>query len=478
MPIKTIRSIINGKEAPSKLPPFDKIYPATGEVIASVEPASPDMLDEAVQHAAEAQKKWAGMAAHERSRILNNIAQILQDHNEALSAIEVQDVGKVYAEAVSADVPSGAEAFAFFASLAATYHGTSHKWPEAIGYTMRVPLGVCAGIGAWNYPVQVACWKAAPALAAGNAFILKPSEETPLTANVLADLFNVAGLPQGLFQVVHGDHEIGQAICAHPQIAKISLTGGVDTGKLIMAQSAQTLKKVTLELGGKAPLLVFDDCDFDVAVQTALDANFYTAGEVCSNATRVFVQDSLAEKFIDAVTSRAKSMVIGDPMKPETQIGALISKEHMQNVLAHLQTAEKQGAKIVAGGKQVCPKELEGGYFIEPTILRDCTDDMDCVREEIFGPVMSVLTFADEAEAVRRANDTPFGLGAGIMTRDLSRAHRVADQLQAGNIWINSYNLIPPGLPFGGSKQSGFGREGSIYAMEAYTEVKAVYVQL
>ena len=478
MPIKTIRSIINGKEVASKLPPFDKIYPATGEVIASVEPASPDMLDEAVQHAAKAQRKWAAMAGHERSRILNNIAQILRDHNEALSAIEVQDVGKVYAEAMSADVPSGAEAFEFFASLAATYHGTSHKWPEAIGYTMRVPLGVCAGIGAWNYPVQVACWKAAPALAAGNAFILKPSEETPLTANVLADLFNVAGLPQGLFQVVHGDHEIGQAICAHPQIAKISLTGGVDTGKLIMAQSAQTLKKVTLELGGKAPLLVFDDCDFDVAVQTALDANFYTAGEVCSNATRVFVQDSLAEKFIDAVTSKAKSMVIGDPMKPETQIGALISKEHMQNVLAHIQNAEKQGAKIVAGGKQVCPKELEGGYFIEPTILRDCTDDMDCVREEIFGPVMSVLTFTDEAEAVRRANDTPFGLGAGIMTRDLSRAHRVADQLQAGNIWINSYNLIPPGLPFGGSKQSGFGREGSIYAMEAYTEVKAVYVQL
>ena len=478
MPIKTMRSIINGKEVASKLPPFDKIYPATGEVIASVELASPDMLDEAVQHAAEAQRKWAAMAGHERSRILNNIAQILRDHNEALSAIEVQDVGKVYAEAVSADVPSGAEAFEFFASLAATYHGTSHKWPEAIGYTMRVPLGVCAGIGAWNYPVQVACWKAAPALAAGNAFILKPSEETPLTANVLADLFDIAGLPQGLFQVVHGDHEIGQAICAHPQIAKISLTGGVDTGKLIMAQSAQTLKKVTLELGGKAPLLVFDDCDFDLAVQTALDANFYTSGEVCSNATRVFVQNSLAEKFTNAVTARAKEMVIGDPMQPETQIGAMISKGHMQSVLAHIKTAEQQGAKIVAGGKQVHPKELEGGYFIEPTILSDCTDEMDCVRKEIFGPVMSVLTFASEAEAVRRANDTPFGLGAGIMTRDISRAHRVADQLQAGNIWINSYNLIPPGLPFGGSKQSGFGREGSIYAMEAYTEVKAVYVQL
>ena len=478
MPVKIIRSIIHGREVTSSLPVFDKIYPASGEVIAKIEPASPPMLDEAVEYAREAQKKWAALAGHERGRILQNIAQTLRDHNEALSALEVRDVGKLYSEAVSADVPSGAEAFEFFAALAATYHGTSHKWSDAIGYTMRVPLGVCAGIGAWNYPVQVACWKAAPALAAGNAFILKPSEETPLTANMLADLFKIAGLPDGLFQVIHGDHHIGQAICAHPDIAKISLTGGVDTGKLILAQSAQTLKKVTLELGGKAPLLVFEDCDFDLAVQTALDANFYTAGEVCSNATRVFVQDSIAERFIKAIQEKTENLVIGDPMQPKTQIGALISDSHLQNVLGHIRKAEKQGAHILTGGKQAFPKDSQGGFFIEPTILTGCHDEMDCVREEIFGPVMSVLTFASEEEAVRRANNTPFGLGAGIMTKDISRAHRLADALEAGNIWVNSYNLIPPGLPFGGSKQSGFGREGSIYALEAYTEVKAVYIQL
>lgn len=476
--MKTIMSVINGKTVTSDRPVFEKRYPATGEVIAHVQMATPEMLDSAVQCATAAQKKWAGLAAHERARILGRIAGLLQDQNDQLSALEVRDVGKVYAEAVSADVPSGAEAFEFFASLCATYHGTSHKWPDAIGYTQRVPLGVCAGIGAWNYPVQIACWKAAPALAAGNAFILKPSEETPLTANALAELFQQAGLPDGLFQVIHGDHEIGQAICAHQDIAKVSLTGGVDTGRLIMAQSAETLKKVTLELGGKAPLLVFDDCDFELAVQTALDANFYTAGEVCSNATRVFVQDSIAKPFIEAVTIRAAEMKIGDPMNPQTQIGALISEPHMRAVLGHIEQAREQGAQVLTGGEQIRPTGCEGGYFISPAVLGNCTDDMACVTDEIFGPVMSVLTFTEESEAIRRANNTRFGLGAGIITRDLSRAHRVADQLEAGNIWINSYNLIPPGLPFGGSKQSGFGREGSVYALEAYTEVKATYVQL
>ena len=473
-----IMSVINGQKTASDLPVFEKRYPATGEVIAHIQPATPQMLDEAVRHAQAAQREWAHMAAHDRARILGRIAGALHQHNEELSALEVQDVGKVYAEAVSADVPSGAEAFEFFASLCATYHGTSHRWPDAIGYTQRVPLGVCAGIGAWNYPVQVACWKAAPALAAGNAFILKPSEETPLTANALAEIFQNADLPDGLFQVIHGDHDIGQAICAHKGIAKISLTGGVDTGRLILAQSAASLKKVTLELGGKAPLLVFADGDFDLAVQTALDANFYTAGEVCSNATRVFVEDSIAEAFIQAVTAKAAEMQIGDPMKPHTQIGALISESHMNTVLGHIEQARQEGATVLTGGEQVRPAGCEGGYFISPTILDNCTDDMACIREEIFGPVMSMLRFSDEQDAIARANDTEFGLGAGIITSDLSRAHRVADQLQAGNVWINSYNLIPPGLPFGGSKQSGFGREGSVYALEAYTEVKATYVQL
>ncbi|MEJ6673412.1 MAG: betaine-aldehyde dehydrogenase [Alphaproteobacteria bacterium] len=473
-----LSSIINGAAVKSPLPATPKINPATGAVIASIEPASPEMLDDAVRYAAAAQKDWAARAAHERAEILSYVARLITEHVDVLSRLEVLDVGKLYSEAVSADVPSGAESFAFFAAACATAHGTSHRWPDAIAYTERVPLGVCAGIGAWNYPIQVASWKAAPALAAGNAFILKPSEETPLTANALAAICREAGMPDGLFQVLHGDHVIGQAICAHRGIAKVSLTGGVDTGKLIVAQSAASLKKVTLELGGKAPLLVFADADFDLAVQLALDANFYTAGEVCSNATRVFVEDSIADKFIQAVSARAAEMHVGDPMSPDMQMGAIVSEEHLIKVLGDVAVAKQQGAIIAAGGTRLHPAGVEGGYYMAPTVLTGCTDEMACVTDEIFGPVMSILRFTDEDDAVRRANNTHYGLGAGIVTSDLTRAHRVAGHLEAGNIWVNSYNLIPPGLPFGGSKQSGMGREGSLYALESYTEVKATYIQL
>ena len=303
------RSLIGGQPVGSSQPPIDKVYPATGEVIARIEPADEAMLNQAVAFAAEAQKDWAARSGADRSAVLNRAAQLLRDRNDALSRLEVQDVGKCYGEAVSADVPSGADAMAYFAALAATETGDMHRYPDAIAYTERVPLGVCAGIGAWNYPVQIACWKAAPALAAGNAFILKPSEMTPLTSHMVAEALKDAGLPDGLFQILHGDYNIGRAICEHPGIAKISLTGGVDTGRLIMAQSAATLKKVTLELGGKSPLLVFADADFDLAVQTALDANFYTAGEVCSNATRVFVEASIAAEFEAALVERALSLI-------------------------------------------------------------------------------------------------------------------------------------------------------------------------
>ena len=476
--MQRVTSMIAGRKVPSPLTAFDKIYPATGEIIAQIEPATDSMLDEAVHHAQEAQAVWAEKPAHERSRILHKIAHLLFENNDALAAEEVRDVGKLYSEAVSADVPSGAEAFEFFASLCAVSHGTSHKWKDQIAYTMRVPLGVCAGIGAWNYPVQVACWKAAPALAAGNAFILKPAEETPLTANMLADIFTEAGLPAGLFSVLHGDHQIGQAICKHPGIAKISLTGGVETGRLIMGQSAQSLKKVTLELGGKAPLIIFDDCQFDLAVQTALDANFYTAGEVCSNATRVFVQKNIKDKFIAALVNRAAELRVGNPLDADMQMGAIISEQHLTKIINDIEQAEQEGAHLASGGKRLHPKGVENGFYLEPTILTECEDSMRCVEEEIFGPVMSVLSFENEQEVIARANNTQYGLGAGIITQDLSRAHRVADKLAAGNVWINSYNLIPPGLPFGGSKQSGFGREGSVFALESYTEVKATFIQL
>jgi betaine-aldehyde dehydrogenase len=312
----------------------------------------------------------------------------------------------------------------------------------------------------------------------GNAFILKPSEMTPLSALKIVEIMEDAGLPKGLLNVLQGDYNLGSAICNHPGIAKVSLTGGVETGKKIIAQSAESLKRVTLELGGKAPLILFDDCDLDKAAATAMDANFYTAGEVCSNATRVFIHRPIAEEILSRMKTMTEAMTVGDPMADDVQMGALISERHLEKVLSYVGQGVAEGATLVTGGDRVHPQGFEQGYYMRPTILSNCTDDMAVVREEIFGPVMSVLIFDDEDEAIARANATHFGLGAGLFTRDLSRAHRVADQLEAGNVWINTYNLIPPDMPFGGVKQSGFGRESSHYAFEAYSDVRATYIAL
>ena len=472
-----IRAFINGGFETSDGTILHKINPVTGEVLAEVEQTTPNLLQKAVDASQSAQIIWASYTNQKRSQIMIKASQLLVNSLEELTRLEVKDVGKVWSEAISADVPCGAEAYEFFGALAATMTGTSHRWADARGYTERVPLGICAGIGAWNYPTQIACWKSAPALAAGNAFILKPSEMTPYTANAIAKILHEAGMPAGLFQVVHGDYSVGQALCEHPQIAKISLTGGVETGRKIMAQSAATLKKVTLELGGKAPLIVFADSDFDLAVQTALDANFYTAGEVCSNATRVFVEDIIADKFMAALVEKTQKLKIGDPMSADTQIGAIISENHLEKILSYIEIGKSEGAKLLTGGIRQYPIGCEGGYFISPAIFADCRDDMQIVREEIFGPVMAVLRFDNEAEVIKRANDTEFGLGAGIITNDIGRAYRVADKLEAGNIWINSYNLIPPDWPFGGVKQSGFGRESSVFALESYSQIKATYIQ-
>ena len=476
--MEVCKSLVGGRPVAGAMPSIDKRYPATGEVIARIEPADQTILDQAVEVAAAAQREWGARSGSDRAAILQKAADGLRAHNDALSRLEVRDVGKSFAEAVSADVPSGADAMAFFASMAMTEAGDMHRYADAIAYCERVPLGVCAGIGAWNYPVQIACWKAAPALAAGNAFILKPSELTPLTAHLVAEILADAGLPEGLFQILHGDYQMGRAICAHPGIAKISLTGGVETGRLIMAQSAETLKKVTLELGGKSPLIVFADADFNLAVETALAANFYTAGEVCSNATRVYVEEAIAADFEAALIEGARALRVGDPMADDVQMGALISEPHLNKVLDYIAIGTAEGAKVATGGKRLHPQGFESGYFMEPTILTQCRDDMRVVREEIFGPVMSVLTFSDEQEAITRANATQFGLGAGLITRDLTRAHRVAGQLESGNVWVNTYNLLPPGLPFGGIKQSGFGRENSAYSLDAYSEIKTTYIQL
>jgi len=367
----------------------------------------------------------------------------------------------------------------YFAALAQSSSGEHIDLGSgAFGYTRREPLGVVAGIGAWNYPLQIACWKAAPALAFGNAMIFKPAELTPFSAVKLQEVLLEAGLPPGIFQVVQGFAETGRLLTRHAGIRKVSLTGEVGTGKAVMTDAAQTLKSVTLELGGKSPLIVFEDANLDNAIGGAMLANFYSSGQVCSNGTRVFVHRSIKAQFIERLVKRVNAMKIGDPMHPDTQVGALISEQHMHKVLSYIARGRAEGASVVAGGKRVTGGDLARGFFVAPTVFDECRDDMCIVREEIFGPVMSVLDFEDEDEVIERANATQFGLAAGVFTNDLTRAHRVIARLQAGTCWINHYNVTPVELPFGGVKQSGIGRENGRAAMEYYTQLKSVYVAM
>jgi betaine-aldehyde dehydrogenase len=419
------------------------------------------------------------MTGAERGRVLRRAADLLRMRNDVLSKLETLDTGKPIQETSVVDVLSGADCLDYYAGLAASLSGEHLDFgPQAFGYTRREPLGVVAGIGAWNYPLQIACWKSAPALACGNAMIFKPAELTPLTAIELAKIYAEAGLPDGVFQVVQGFADTGRLLTRHPKIRKVSLTGEVSTGQAVMRDAASSLKYVTLELGGKSPLIVFEDAKLDNAVSGALLANFYSAGEVCSNATRVFVHRSVKAAFIEKLIARVGSMTIGDPADPSTQVGALISEEHMNRVLGYIARGKAEGAQILIGGDRVTANGLGDGYFIAPTVFDGCHDDMTIVREEIFGPVMTILEFDDEEEVIARANATEFGLAAGVFTNDLTRAHRVIARLEAGTCWINHYNITPIELPFGGAKMSGLGRENGRAAIEHYTQLKSVYVAL
>jgi len=458
---------------------FASLNPATGAVLGYVTVATPQQVDAAVAAAAEAQQKWGVLPGAERARILRRAADLLRARNQELAELETRDTGKPIQETRVVDVASGADCLEYFAGLAQSLSGEHiDLGPGAFGYTRREPLGVVAGIGAWNYPLQIACWKAAPALACGNAMIFKPAELTPLTAAKLEEIFLEAGLPPGVFQVVQGFADTGRLLTRHPGIRKVSLTGEVGTGRAVMADAAHTLKNVTLELGGKSPLIIFADAKLDNAVGGALLANFYSSGQVCSNATRVFVHSSIKEAFLDRLTRRVAAMRVGDPLDPATQVGALISEQHLQKVLGYIERGLAEGARLVMGGNRVTTGALAKGYFVAPAIFDRCRDDMSIVREEIFGPVMSLLEFDDEREVVERANATEFGLAAGVFTSDLTRAHRVIAQLQAGTCWINHYNVTPIELPFGGVKMSGLGRENGRAAIEHYTQLKSVYVAM
>jgi len=455
------------------------VNPATGAVLDELPVDGVPQIDAAVEEAAAGQKRWAALTGAERGRVLQRAAQLLRARNTELAELETKNTGKPIQETVAVDVLSGADCLEYYAGLAAGIAGEHlDLGPKAFGYTRREPLGVVAGIGAWNYPLQIACWKSAPALACGNAMIFKPAELTPLTALELERIFAAAGLPDGVFQVVQGRAETGRLLTRHRGIRKISLTGEVGTGKAVMADAATTLKQVTLELGGKSPLIVFEDAKLDNAVAGALLGNFYSAGEVCSNGTRVFVHRSIRAAFVERLRERTAALRVGDPLDPRTQVGALISADHMEKVLGFIARGRAQGARLIAGGNRVTDGALARGCFVAPTVFDHCHDDMDIVRREIFGPVMSVLEFADEDEVIARANDTEFGLAAGVFTNDLTRAHRVIAQLQAGTCWINHYNVTPIELPFGGVKMSGLGRENGRAALEHYTQLKSVYVAM
>lgn len=391
----------------------------------------------------------------------------------------MRDTGKPIQEASVVDIATGADVIEYFAGLVNGVGGEQQSLgSNQFFYTRREPLGICAGIGAWNYPIQIAMWKAAPALAAGNAMIFKPSEETPLSALKLAELFTQAGVPDGVFNVVQGDYRVGQMLTAHPEIAKVSFTGESGTGKKVMADSAATLKPVTMELGGKSPLIIFDDTDLDDAVSAAMVANFYTQGEVCTHGTRVYAQRAMYDAFVEQLKERTEKLIVGDPMNMETQIGSLISKSHLEKVLGAISSAKESGATLLTGGFQVMERGLEKGCFVAPTVFVDCRDEMPHVQNEIFGPVMSVLVFDDEDEVIARANNTQYGLAAGVFTQNLSKAHRVIHQLQAGICWINTWGNSPAEMPVGGYKLSGIGRENGQETLLHYTQTKSVFVEL
>ena len=466
---------IDGKYVEDKAgEPIPVIYPATGEVIATVYSATPAIIEQALAAAKSAGKEWAAMTGTARGRVLRRAADIMRARNHDLSVLETFDTGKPYQETSVADATSGADALEYFGGLAASITGEHIQLGDDFVYTRREPLGVCVGIGAWNYPTQIASWKGAPALACGNTMVFKPSETTPLCALKVAEILHEAGAPAGVYNVIQGYGAVGASLITDTRVAKVSLTGSVPTGRKVYAAAAEGIRHVTMELGGKSPLVIFDDANLENAVSGAILGNFYSSGQVCSNGTRVFVQKGIKEAFLARMAERLKGVVMGDPQNSKVNFGPMVSERQRDIVEGFIAKGIAEGARLIAGGNRVAGQ----GYFLEPTVFADVTDDMTIAREEIFGPVLSVLDFDNEEEVIARANDTEFGLAAGVFTSDLTRAHRVVAGFDAGTCYINTYNLAPVEAPFGGSKQSGVGRENSKAAIEHYTQIKGVYVAM
>ena len=456
------------------------VNPATEEVIAEVASASTADVDAAVAAARAALGgPWGQMSGRERGRLVWKLGERLMEQVDEVARLETLHNGKPIMESRHIEIPMAAECLQYFAGWADKIHGeTVPVKGKALVYTQREPLGVVAAIVPWNFPLLLAVWKVAPALATGNTVILKPASQTPLTALALGALAIEVGFPPGVLNIITGSGAtVGQAIVEHPGIDKVAFTGDTSTGKGIMRTAAETLKHLTLELGGKSPNIVFPDADLDAAVRGATVGIFYGKGEVCAAGSRLLVYRSIKDQFIAKVADRTKKMVPGDPMDPKTRLGAISSKTQLERVLGYIDTARKEGASLVAGGSRA-DIGTGKGYFLQPTVFADVTPTMTIAREEIFGPVLAAIEFADVDEAIARANDSIYGLAAGVWTKDIKKAHYVASKLQAGTVWVNTYNVYDTAAPFGGYKQSGFGREMSEHAIEHYTQIKTVWVDL
>ena len=473
--------LINNEWRPSSSgQTMEVINPATEEIIAAVAAADGRDVDAAVAAARAAfDGPWGTMSARERGRLVRKLADRLLERADDVSRLETLHNGKPISESRNIEIPAAAECFEYYAGWADKVMGeTIPVKGNHLTYTLREPIGVVAAIVPWNFPLLLAAWKVAPALACGNTVILKPASQTPLTALALGEMAVEIGLPPGVLNVITGPgSRVGQALVEHPGIDKIAFTGDTSTGKSIMRSAADTLKRITLELGGKSPNIVLADADVEAAIRGATIGIFYGKGEVCAAGSRLLVDRSIKNEFIDKLATRARKMVPGDPLDPKTRFGAIASRKQLDTVLSYIESGRNEGASLVAGGQRA-DIGTGKGYFVQPTVFADVTPEMTIAREEIFGPVLAAIEFADLDEAISRANDSQYGLAAGVWTRDIKKAHYVARKLQAGTVWVNTYNVYDTAAPFGGYKQSGFGREMSAHALDHYTQVKSVWVDL
>lgn len=483
MPMRSsIKNYLNGElVAPISNQYLDNFNPATGEVYSHTPDSDERDVALAVEAATRAFPQWANTPAEQRSRVLLRIAELLECHLERLAAAEAIDTGKPLALARTVDIPRAATNFRFFASAIMHDASEAHAMENAaINYTLRQPLGVVAGISPWNLPLYLFTWKIAPALAAGNCVIGKPSEITPMTAYLLAELCIEAGLPAGVLNIIHGlGPKVGNALSAHPNVKAISFTGSTRTGAEIARLAAPSFKKLSLEMGGKNPNLIFADCNYEEMLATTLRSSFSNQGQICLCGSRIFIEQPLYEKFRADFVAATQALRVGDPMNESTQIGAVVSEAHMQKILSYITLAQEEGGKILCGGKRVMmANHGHKGWFIAPTIIENLSPECRTNQEEIFGPVVTIMPFEDEDEVLHAANSTSYGLAATIWTENLSRAHRLAQRMQSGIVWINCWMLRDLRTPFGGMKNSGVGREGGWEALRFFTEAKNVCVKL